>query len=143
MHVYSHMPELYLYVGHGYLTDFCTRVHNFLSEKLYLTFSSAYYIDPQTSDIIHPDGPHVIPYGKGYLDSKEPHHQCYCPDIANPTDQYSDSNTKPTTQVTCSYDTKPTASRGITPPYKSRDFQIGTDLTYRDGMGKCVSGYQH
>ena len=46
MHRYSHMPELYIYVGHSYLTDFCTRVHKFLFEKLQFDFYSAYSIEP-------------------------------------------------------------------------------------------------
>ena len=90
MHGSSHMPEQYIYVGHGYFTDFCTRVHKFLSDKVHLAFSSAYSIDPQTSDVIHPDGPHDIPYGKGDFDGEEPHHQWYCPEIENTADKSSD-----------------------------------------------------
>ena len=97
MHGSRPIPELYLFVGHGYFTYFFTGVHNFLSDKVHFDFSSAYSIDPHTSDIIHPDGPHVIPYGKGDLDREEPHHQWYRPDIANPTDQSINSNPNPTT----------------------------------------------
>ena len=75
------MPELYIYVGHGYFTSFCTRVHKFLFEKLHFDFSSEYSIDPQISDVILPDVPHIIPYDKGDLDSEDPHHQWYRPDI--------------------------------------------------------------
>ena len=67
---------------------------------MHFDFSSAYYIDPQNSDVINPDGPHVIPYGEEDLDVKEPHHQWYRPEISKPTDQSSDSNTNPTAQVT-------------------------------------------
>ena len=33
MHGYSLMPELHLYVGHGYLNAFCTRIHKLLIEN--------------------------------------------------------------------------------------------------------------
>ena len=89
-----------------------------------------YSIDPQNSDVINPDGPHVIPYGEEDLDVKEPHHRWYRPEISKPTDQSSDSNTKPTAQVTWSDDTKPPASSGSTTPSKSRYFKFGMDLTY-------------
>ena len=74
IHGSSCMSELYIYVGHGYLKALCTRVHNFIYDKVNFTVSSAYSIDPQTSYIINPDGLHVIPYIKGDLDGKEPHH---------------------------------------------------------------------
>ena len=61
MHGSSRMPELYLYVGHGYLKYFCTRVHKFLSDKVHFAFFSAYFIDSQTSYVINPDVPHIIP----------------------------------------------------------------------------------
>ena len=38
MHGSSRMPELYLYVGHGYFKAFCTRVHKFLSDKVHFNF---------------------------------------------------------------------------------------------------------
>ena len=79
MHGSIHIPELYLYVSHGYFTAFCTRVYKFLSEKVYFAFSSAYSIDPHTSDVINPDGLHIIPYVEGDLDGKEPHHKWYRP----------------------------------------------------------------
>ena len=139
MHGSSHTPELFIYIGHKYFTDFCTRVHKFLSEKVHFTFSSAYSIDPLTSDGINLDGPHVIIYGEGDLDSEEPHHQLNPPNIAKPTYQYSNSNTNPTTQVTWSDDTKTPSSSGITTPSKPRYFQLRMDLTYRDGMGKSLA----
>ena len=86
MHVSSHMIELYLYVCHGYFVYFCTRVHKFISNKVHFAFSSAYSIDPQTSEVINPDVPHVIPYVEGDLEGKEPHHKWSRPDISNPID---------------------------------------------------------
>ena len=105
---------------------------------MHLAFSSSYYINPQTSGATQPYGPHVIPYGEIELDGEDTHHKWYSPDIANPAYKFSNSNTKPTTQVTWSYDTKPPASSGSTTPPKSREFQIGMDLTYRDRMGRSV-----
>ena len=102
-------------------------------------FYSAYYIDPQTSDVINPDVPHIIPYDKGDLDGEEPHHQWYRPDIAKPTDRSSNSNPKPIAQMTWSDDTKPPASSKSTTLYKSRDFQLFMDLTYRDRKGESVA----
>ena len=139
MHGSIQIPELYLYVSHGYLIAFCTRLHKFFVEKVHFDFYSAYYIDPQTSDATHKYGPHVIPYSQGDLDGMEPHHQWYLPEIENPTNQSRDSNPKPKNQVTWSDDTKPSSYSGITPPQKSRDFQISMDLTYRDGMVKSVA----
>ena len=46
MHAYSYIPELYIYVGHGYLKDLYIRVHKFLSDKVHFAFPSAYSIDP-------------------------------------------------------------------------------------------------
>ena len=73
------------------------------------------------------------------MEVEEPHNQWYSTEIANPTDQSSDSNPKPTTQVTWTHDTKPPSSSVSTTPSKSRDFQIGIDLTYFDRMGKIVA----
>ena len=84
------MLELYLYVGCGYFKAFCTIVHKFLSGKVHFDFSSAYSIDPQTSEITNPYGLHVIPYGKVDLDREEPYYQCYCPGISKPIDQSCD-----------------------------------------------------
>ena len=90
MHGSSRMPELYLYVVHGYFKAFCTRLHKFLSDKLHFAFYSAYFLYLQTSDVINPDGPNIIPYGDGDLDSEDPHHQWYRPEIAKTTHQSSD-----------------------------------------------------
>ena len=139
MHGSSQIPELYLYVGHIYFTYFCTIGHKFFFDKFHFDFSSAYYIDPYTLDATHPYGPHAMPYVKGYLYGEEPHNQWYCPEISNITHQSIDSNPKPTTQVTWSDDTKPPASSGSTTPLKTREFQIGIDLTYCEIMGKSVA----
>ena len=85
MQGYIYMPELYLYVGHGYFKAFCTRFHNFLSDKVKFTFSSAYSIYQHNSEVINLDGPHVIAYNKGYLYSEDPLHQWYCPENAKTT----------------------------------------------------------
>ena len=42
MHGSSLMPELHLYVGHGYFNAFCTRIHKLLIDKVHYAFSSAY-----------------------------------------------------------------------------------------------------
>ena len=132
------IPELYLCVGHGYFTAFCTRAHKFLFEKMNFDLSSDYCFDPQTSGATHPYGPHIITYGKVDLDNEEPHHQWYRPEIANPTVQSRNSYPKPATQVTWSNDTNTPLSSGSTPSSKSRGFQFGMDLIYHDGMGKIV-----
>ena len=139
MHASSRMPELYLYVGHGYFKAIYTIANNFFSDKVHFAFSSSYSIGPQTSDVIHTYGPHVIPYGKVDLYGEEPHHQWYRTDIAKPTDKYSGSNPKPTAQVTWPYNTKPPAPRGIITPSNSKEFQLGMDLTYRGREGKSVA----
>ena len=46
MHGYRLMPEIHLYVGHGYFNAFCTRIHKLLREKVHYAFSSAYSIEP-------------------------------------------------------------------------------------------------
>ena len=60
-----------------------------LSDEVYFDLSSAYSIDPQTSDVINTDGTHIIPYGEGDLEGEEPHHQWYRADISKPTDKSS------------------------------------------------------
>ena len=81
---------------------------------------------------------HGIPYGKGDLGGEEPHHQWYCPEIANCTYQSSNSNPNPITQVTWSYDTIPPAFRRRTTASKPREFNFSMDLAYRDRMGNSV-----
>ena len=39
------MPELHIYVGHGYFNAFCTCIHELLRDKVHYAFSSAYSID--------------------------------------------------------------------------------------------------
>ena len=73
------------------------------------------------------------------MDREETHNQCYLTEIENPTEQSSDSNPKPKNEVTWSDDTKPPASRRSKNPLKSREFQIGTDLAYREITGKSVA----
>ena len=72
------------------------------------------------------------------MNCEDPHHQWYRPNIAKPTDQSSDSNPKPTPQVTWSDDTKPASSSGSTTPSNPREFQLGMDLKYCDGKGNIV-----
>ena len=139
MPISSQISELYLYVVLGCFTAFCTRVHKLLFDKVHFDFSSDYSIDPQTIDTTQPDGPHVVPYGEGDLDSEEPHHQWYCPAIENTTDQSRDSNPNPITQVNWSDDTKPPACSGSKPPSTSRGFQLGMELTYCDLMENSVA----
>ena len=114
-------------------------MHKFLVDKVYFSFSSAYYIDLQARDSTQQYGPHVIPYGKGDLGGEESHRQWYCPEIENTMDQSVDSNPKPTKNVTCSDSTKTPVSFGITTPSKSWDFQLGMEFTYCDRMVKSVA----
>ena len=97
MHGSSRMPEIYLYAGHGNSESFCARVHRFISNKVQFAFSSDYSIDPHTSDVLNPDGQHIIPFIKVDFHGKETHPQCYSPDIEKLKYQYSDSNQKLTT----------------------------------------------
>ena len=46
MHGSSLMPEIHLYVGHGYFNAFCTCIHKLLRYKVHYALSSAYSIDP-------------------------------------------------------------------------------------------------
>ena len=39
MHGYSLMPEIHLYVGHGYFNAFCTSIQKLLREKVNYAFS--------------------------------------------------------------------------------------------------------
>ena len=98
----------------------CTALaaHKFLSDKFHFAFSLAYYIYPQTSNLIHLDGTHIIPYVEEDFGGKEQHNQWFCPDIEKPTDQSSDSNPKPTAQVISSDDTKTPDSSVSTTPSK-------------------------
>ena len=64
MHGSRLMPELQLYVGHGYLNAFCTRIHNLLRDKVHYAFSSDQSIDPSASII----EPNVIPAEPGDIE---------------------------------------------------------------------------
>ena len=66
MHGSSLIPELHLYVGHGYSNAFCTRIHKLLREKVNYAFSSAYLIDPSASTT----EPHVIPEIPGEIEGE-------------------------------------------------------------------------
>ena len=57
MHSSRLMPELHLYVGHGYFNEFCTSIQKLMRDKVHYAFSSAYLIDP----IAATTEPHVIP----------------------------------------------------------------------------------
>ena len=49
LHGSSLMPELHLYVGHGYFNAFFTRIHKLLRDKVHYAFSSDYSIDPSAA----------------------------------------------------------------------------------------------
>ena len=57
MHGSSLMPEIHLYVGHGYFNTFFTFIHKLLRDKVHYAFLSAYSIDPSAATT----EPHVIP----------------------------------------------------------------------------------
>ena len=69
------MPELHLYVGHGYFNAFCTRIHKLLREKVHYTFSSAYSIDLSAAIT----EPNVIPVEPGDIEGENNLNQWYCP----------------------------------------------------------------
>ena len=84
MHGSSRMPELLLYVGHGYFNAFCTRIHKLLSDKVHYAFSSAYSIDPSAANT----EPHVIPAMPGDMEGEDTLYQWYSPtavDTPEPT----------------------------------------------------------
>ena len=58
------MPELHLYVGHGYLNVFFTHIHKLLRDKVHYAFLSAYSIDPSAATT----KPHVIPADPGDIE---------------------------------------------------------------------------
>ena len=75
MHGSSLMPELHLYVGHGYFNSFCTRIHQILREKVHYVLSSAYSIDPSAATTVT----HVIPAKLGDIEVENNNYQWYCP----------------------------------------------------------------
>ena len=101
MHGDSHMPELRLYVGHGYFNAFCTRIHKLVGEKVHYDFSSAFSIDPYTNKKEEvPTKPAIISYDHGELDDEEPLHEWY----NTATNKSSATNLNPS-------DTDPTPTR--------------------------------
>ena len=64
LHGSSNLPELCLYASNGYFTVFCTHMHRLLYDKVYYTFSSAYYIEP-TPTVENTTKPKGIPYEEG------------------------------------------------------------------------------
>ena len=66
IHGSSLMPEIHLYVGHGYFNEFCTRIQNLLRDKVHYAFSSAYSIDPRAATT----EPHVIPAKSGDIEGE-------------------------------------------------------------------------
>ena len=69
------MPELHLYVGHGYFNAFCTSIHKLLRDKVHYAFSSAYLIDPSVATT----EPRVIPAKSGDIGGENDTYQWYCP----------------------------------------------------------------
>ena len=66
MHGSSLMPELHLYVGHGYFNTFCTRIDKLLRDKVHYAFLSAHLIDPSAATT----EPHVIPEKPGDIEGE-------------------------------------------------------------------------
>ena len=69
------MPDIHLYVGHGYFNEFCTCIHKLLRDKVHYEFSSAYLIDPSAAIT----EPHVIPADPGDIEGDNNSYQWYCP----------------------------------------------------------------
>ena len=108
IHGSTQLPELTLYVGHGYFNEFCTRVHKLLGNKVHYAFSLAYSIYPATTPDT-PDNTHVITFKEGGLDDEEPLHQWYRPDSSDgiSTIQPRDATPKPNRKVNWWEDTRP------------------------------------
>ena len=108
IHGSSQLPELVLYVGHGYFSAFCTCVHKLLGDKVHYAFSSAYSTAPKNVAQTTPD-PHVIPYKNGDLDPEDPIHQWYTPETDDKVSKAAPSINKtpiPKQNVSWSNDTK-------------------------------------
>ena len=73
----SHMPELHLYVGHGYFNAFCTRIHKLLRDKVHYAFSSAYLLDPSAATT----EPYVSPAEQGDFAVDDDPNQLYNPPV--------------------------------------------------------------
>ena len=54
MRGYSQMPDIYLYVGHGYFNAFWKRIPKLVGDKVHYALSSAYSIDPNTNASVPP-----------------------------------------------------------------------------------------
>ena len=137
MHGSSQMPEIYIYIGHGYFNAFFTRIHKLLGNKVHCAFSSAYFTGPNI-DAAVPPNPHVIPYEEGDMDEEDPLHQWYFPktnDSNPPSRQSSDTYPEPSTKVTWSNNTKPLVTY---PPQETFNFQLRMDLMYRNGECKST-----
>ena len=89
MHGSRLMPELHLYVGHGYCNAFCTRIHKLLRDKVHYAFSSAYSIDQSAATT----EPRVIPADLGDIEGDNNIYQWYLPAAVDTSD--------PSRKVTC------------------------------------------
>ena len=68
MHGANHIPELHLYVGHGYFNAFYNRIHKLVGYKVYYDFSSTFSIDPHTKQKDNvPTKTAIISYDHGEL----------------------------------------------------------------------------
>ena len=109
------MPEIHLYVGHGYFNAFFTHIHKLLRDKVHYAFSSAYSIDPGAATT----EPHVIPAKPGDIEGENNIYQWYCP--------AAEDTSEPSRKVTWNKSTK---SPAINQSKKSIDFQLGMNLLY-------------
>ena len=115
MHGSSLLPELHLYVGHGYFNAFHTRIDKLLRDKVHYAFSSAYSVDPSATTT----EPHVIPEKSGDIEGENNIYQWYCPAAEAISD--------PSRKATWNEITK---SPAIDQSKKSIDFQLGMNLLY-------------
>ena len=74
MHGSTKMPELHLYVRHGYFNAFCTRVCKVFGDKVHYAFSSAFSMEPNTVTETgnHEDGDEFHPWYKPLTAAKCP-----------------------------------------------------------------------
>ena len=111
----SLIPELHLYVGHGYFNAFFTCIQKLLRDKVHYAFSSAYSIDPSAATT----EPHVIPAKPEDIEGENNIYQWYCPAAVD--------TSEPSRKVTWNESTK---SPEIDQSKKSIDFQLGMNLLY-------------
>ena len=107
LHGSSLMPELFLYVGNGYFSVFCTRVHKMLSDKVHYAFSSAYSIQP-TPTAQEFSNPNLISYEDGEMDDDGPY-SWYQPEAKESTSTSLCISPTPKPKVSWSSLTKPAA----------------------------------